>query len=64
MVNFDDAMADCRRAVRSGILLACDPEVRLARALAWADDLLRAGMVTEDLRGRLHVALRDEEGYL
>lgn len=64
MITFESALADCRAAASAGILLACDPEVRLARAMAWADDLLRAELVSEGLRDRLHAALQAEEGFL
>ncbi|GBU19030.1 MULTISPECIES: hypothetical protein [unclassified Methylobacterium] len=59
-MTFESALSDCRRAASSGFLLADDPDARLERALAWADDLAREGLVPEAFLDRLHGELRAE----
>ncbi|QDI79006.1 hypothetical protein E8E01_00350 [Methylorubrum populi] len=57
-MGFEAALADRRAAAATGFLSFDDPSMRLERALAWADDLNRAGMIDVGVRDRLHVVLR------
>ncbi len=52
---FEDAFAECDRVSRAYFLPADTPARRVERAVAWADDLLRAGVITGETRERIRV---------